>query len=383
MYKNLIDFIRELYPANDSISLHEPLIGKREKQYVNMVLDSGFVSSVGQEVTEFETTIAEFVGAKYAIATSNGTAALHAALLVSGVQPDDEVITQSLSFVATSNAIHYCQAKPVFLDVDKENLGLSPAALRNFLNQNCEIREDGFCWNRSSKKIIRACIPMHTFGLSARIYEIYEICKSFNIILVEDAAESLGTINQNKHTGTIGDFGVLSFNGNKIITTGGGGMIVTDDEKKAQQLKHITTTARLNHKWKFTHDMVGYNYRMPNLNAALGLAQMESLVNFITAKRKIAKKYQDWGDKYGFVFVREADQTRSNYWLNAIVLENKEERDQLLKETNDNSIMTRPIWNPIHLMNPHNSCQTDTLENTTWLADRIVNLPSGVPINEK
>jgi len=378
MYKNLLDFIRELYPSNNSISLHEPVISSKEKKYIEKVLDTGFVSSVGYEVTEFENQIAEFVGSKYAIATSNGTAALHAALIVSGVQPNDEVITQSLTFIASSNAIHYCHANPVFIDVDRETLGLSPHALKDFLNNNCEIREDGFCWNKSSNRIIRACLPMHTFGLSAKIHEIDEICKSFNIILVEDAAESLGTFSRNKHTGTIGDFGVLSFNGNKLITTGGGGMVLTDDEVKAEELKHITTTARVNHKWEFTHDVVGYNYRMPNLNAALGLAQLENIEQFIETKRKIAKSYQDWGSSNNLFFVTEYQNTKSNYWLNTLILDNSKERDQLLSETNDASIMTRPAWNPMHTISFNKNFQKDSLKNTNWLFERIVNLPSSV-----
>ncbi|MDC3239520.1 LegC family aminotransferase [Gammaproteobacteria bacterium] len=382
MFRSLIDFIRKIYGVNGFIALHEPLIGDLEKEYINKVLDSGFVSSVGEEVKEFERQISSFVGAKFAIATSNGTSALHAALLVAGVQPKDEVITQSLTFVATSNAIHYCNANPIFIDVDRSNLGLSEDSLEDFLTKNCEIRDDGFCWNRATKKIVRACVPMHTFGLSANLFEIREICNRYNIVLIEDAAESLGTKNKNSHSGTIGDLGIISFNGNKIITTGGGGIVVTNNQAMARKLKHLTTTAKVSHEWNFSHDMVGYNYRMPNLNAALGLAQLQRLNEYIQIKRDIALSYQSWGERNGFNFVKELSGTRSNYWLNTMLVEDREERDLLLKETNDHSIMTRPAWDPVHLMTANTHCQRDSLENTNWLADRIVNLPSGVPKNE-
>jgi len=383
MFDDLIAFIQDLYRTKDTIPLHEPFFEDEEKKFLIDVIESTFVSSVGTLVGEFEERICEFTGSKFAIATVNGTAALHTALLLSGVQENDEVVTQSLTFVATSNAINYCRAKPIFLDVDLDTLGLSPLSLSNFLNEKCELRDDGFCWNKKTNRIIRACIPMHTFGLSCKIEKIKTICTKWNIKVVEDAAESIGTVTNDMHTGTIGDFGILSFNGNKIITTGGGGMILLDDQDIARQGKHITTTAKIDHQWQFNHDLVGYNYRMPNLNAALGLPQINKLSRFVDIKRKIALAYQEWGTNNGYDFVSEAKDTKSNYWLNTILLSNKKERDILLSETNRASIMTRPVWTPMHLLPFNTANQRDDLKNTEWLADRIVNLPSSIPKDDK
>ena len=376
MSKDLINFIRDLYATKESIPLHEPYFDEADKDSVIKSIDSTFVSSVGPMVSQFEQKITEYTGSRYAIAVVNGTAALHTALLLSGVTQDDEVITQSLTFAATCNAIHYCNAKPILLDVDLKTLGLSGEALRGFLNDNCEIRDDGLCWNKLTNRIVRACIPMHTFGLSLEIILIKEICDQFNIVLIEDAAESLGTIFQEEHTGTIGKYGVLSFNGNKIITTGGGGMILTDDKEKAIEAKHITTTAKIEHEWFFEHDRVAFNYRLPNLNAALGIAQMDKLPEFIRSKRKIASAYQEWGRENNFKFMKELSATKSNYWLNTIITENIDERDQLLQETNSESVMTRPAWTPMHKLNSNLGFQAYSLKNTEWLFERIVNVPS-------
>jgi aminotransferase in exopolysaccharide biosynthesis len=376
MYRSLVNFIRDFYSTNDPISLHEPFFDDVEKDCLARVIDSGFVSSVGQEVTDFENQIALFTNSRYAIATMNGTSALHMALILSGVQENNEVLTQSLSFVATSNAISYCQAKPVFIDVDLESLSFSADSFASFIDEFGDLRNDGLCWNKSTNRIIRACLPMHTFGLAADIERIKDICDSNNIILVEDAAESLGTTFNNRHTGTNGAFGILSFNGNKIITTGGGGMILTNHEEHAIRVRHLTTTAKKDHKWLFSHDAVGYNYRMPNINAALGIAQLKKLPLFLDKKRFLASSYQKWGEENNIRFAKEVPNSLSNYWLNTIIAENQEQRDLLLSETNSQSIMTRPAWTPMHELAFNKHYQTGDLKNTNWLYKRIVNLPS-------
>ena len=381
MVKKLIKFIRNLYKSEDFIPLHEPYFDEEEKNFLMKALDSTFVSSTGPLVNEFENEVAKFTGSKYAIATSNGSSALHTALILEGVDKGDEVLTQSLSFVATVNAIHYCRAFPVFLDVDKRNLGLSARSLSEFLEEFAEIRDDGFCWNISTGRKIAACLPMYTFGLGLEIKKVKKICNKFNIPLIEDAAESLGTKINNMHSGTIGDIGVLSFNGNKIITTGGGGMILTDDEKKATRARHLTTTARIEDGWNFDHDEVGFNYRLPNLNASLGLAQLKKLPSFVEEKRKIASCYQQWGKENGFEFIEETKNTESNYWLNTLISRDINERDQLLKETNEALVMTRPAWKPMHMLSFNSQFQTDSLTNTQWLFDRIVNVPSSIRKN--
>jgi perosamine synthetase len=377
MYSNLIDFIRKLYNSSDQIQLHEPFFNDKEKSILLEVIDSSFVSSVGEMIGAFEDRIKEYTGSQYAVATVNGTSALHVAILLAGVENDDEVITQSLTFVATSNAIDYSRGVPVFLDVDKDSLSLSPDSLDSFLSKNCEVRNDGFCWNITSNRRIKSCIIMHTFGLSGRVEEIKLICEKYNIFLIEDAAESLGTKSLDGHTGTIADIGVLSFNGNKIITTGGGGMILMQDEVLEQRARHLTTTAKVKHPWLFEHDRVGYNYRMPNLNAALGLAQIDKLPRFIEEKRKIANSYQIWGQDNNLNFAQELNNTVSNYWLNALIAENIEARNEIIKETNNNGIMTRPLWTPMHLLQMNQKYEAySSMENTTWLFDRIVNVPS-------
>ena len=381
MFNDFVRFVQDIYNTNDFIPLHEPRFVGNEKKYVLDTLDSTFVSSVGAYVNEFEDKVAEYTGAKYAIATMNGTAALHIALEIAGVQSADEVITQSLTFVATCNAIRYCNAEPLFIDVDRKTLGLSPESLKTFLEQHCEIRDDGFCWNKTSNRLVRACVPMHTFGIPVQLDKLNKICGQYNIILVEDAAESLGSTYKQQHVGTFGKLSALSFNGNKIITTGGGGMVLTDDEALAIRIKHITTTSKIPHKWNFIHDETGYNYRLPNLNAALGVAQMEVLPDFVEKKRTLAKHYQKWGAENGIQFIKEPDETQSNYWLNTLLMNNKKERDSLLEYTNNNKVMTRPIWTPMHKLPMNQYCQRDELKNTEWLSERLVNVPSSVTVN--
>ena len=380
MFEELVSFVREMYGTRDFIPLHEPRFFGNEKQYLVDTIDSTFVSSVGKYVDDFEAAVAEYTGSSYAIATVNGTAALHAALLLAGVQSDDEVITQSFTFVATANAIRSCYAKPVFVDISTDTLGLSAESLGAFLEEYCELREDGNCWNRKTGNIVRACVPMHSFGFPVELNEIAQICNSYNVVLVEDAAESLGSFYHGQHTGTMAQISALSFNGNKIITTGGGGMLLTNDQAIAQRAKHITTTAKIRHEWEFNHDEVGYNYRLPNLNAALGLAQMESLPKILAGKRVIASRYLEWGRKNGVRIVSEPSQTSANYWLNTIITESIAERDKMLEYTNSRKVMTRPAWTPMHRLPMYKGCQQMPLINTEWLQQRIVNLPSSLPL---
>jgi len=309
----------------------------------------------------------------------NGTAALHIALKFAGVKEGDEVGTQPLTFIATCNAISYCGAKSIFLDVDLDTLGLSPVSMRNFLENNCEVINNK-CINKTTGKTIKACVPMHTFGHPCKIDEIKEICDKWHIELVEDAAESLGSFYKGKHTGTFGKIGIFSFNGNKIITSGGGGVIVTDDEELAKRAKHITTTAKVPHPYEYVHDEVGYNYRMPNINAALLVAQMENLDKFLENKRELAKKYEEFFYSLGIEFIKEPQSSKSNYWLNAIKLDNKKQRDEFLEYSNNNKIMTRPIWRLMNKLPMYKSCQRDSLKNAEYLEERVVNIPSGVAL---
>lgn len=379
MYSDIVSFIKNTF-QKDNVILHEPVFIGNEKKYLNECVDSTFVSSVGKFVDLFEKMTAEYTGAKYAVATVNGTAALHIALQLVGVESEDEVLTQALTFIATANAITYCNAKPVFIDVDRETLGLSPKSLLQFLEKET-IQKNGFCYNKKTSKRIKACVPMHTFGHSVKIDEIIEICDKYNISVVEDAAESLGSKYKNKHTGTFAKIGTLSFNGNKTITTGGGGMILTNDEKIAKLAKHLTTQAKVPHRWDFVHDYAGYNYRLPNINAALGCAQIEKLDLFIQKKRELAQKYAAFFDGNKEIsFFKEPENSKSNYWLNVILLENREKRDQFLEFTNDNGVMTRPVWQLMNRLKMYENCQTDGLQNSIWLTDRIVNIPSGIII---
>lgn len=384
MYKDIVDFIRSRYEAKDgeTVMLHAPTFVGNEKKYLNECIDSTFVSSVGQFVDRFERDMEDYTGAKKAVVCVSGTNALHMAMMLAGVERDDEVLTQALTFIATCNAISYIGAHPVFIDIDKDTMGLSPSALWHWLRENAEIRKDGQCYNKITGRRIKACVPMHTFGHPVRIEEIAEICKEWNIELVEDAAESIGSLSKGRHTGTFGKVGAISFNGNKTITTGGGGMLLFMDEELGKYAKHITTQAKVPHRWEFGHDHIGYNYRMPNINAALGCAQLECIDRFIESKRKTAQAYIDFFEKepHGIKFMREPEETRSNYWLNAVMLPDKKARQAFLEYTNDNGVMTRPVWELMNRLPMFRNATVDVLENTYWLADRIVNIPSSVKL---
>ena len=376
---SVIKFIKSIFKDDNFIPLHEPKFVGNEKKYLNECIDSTFVSSVGKFVNEFEKRITNYTGTKYAIATTNGTSALHISLILAGVDKDCEVITQSLTFVATCNAISYCNAKPIFIDVDRDTMGLSPSSLRYFLENNTTLKNKK-CINKKTKKIIKACVPMHSYGHPCRIDEIRKICDEYNIFLVEDAAESLGSIYKGKHTGTFGHIGTLSFNGNKIITAGGGGCIITNDKFFANKAKHLTTTAKVPHKWEFNHDMVGYNYRMPNLNAAILVAQLENLNNFLKKKRQLAKNYEVFFKSINYTFFKEPKDSKSNYWLNSIILKDKKQRDKFLEDTNSKGVMTRPIWTLMNKLPMFKDAECDELKNSEWLDQRVVNIPSSAKL---
>ena len=377
MFDDVVDFVRSIYGKEGVIPLHEPLFIGNEKKYLNECIDSTFVSSIGQFVNKFEEKISHYTGAKYTISTVNGTAALHIALKLLGTDENSEVITQPLTFIAICNAISYCNAKPIFVDVDKDTMGLSPKSLETFLVTQT-IQKNGSCYNKKTDKKITAVIAMHTFGFPCRVNGIKKICKQYNIKLIEDSAESLGSFINNQHTGTYGDMGIISFNGNKIITGGGGGCIITNDENLAKIAKHITTTAKVPHKWEFAHDMVGYNYRMPNINAALLVAQLENLEKFLKNKRELAMAYKDFFTDKAYYFVEERINTCSNYWLNTIILKDITQRNLFLDETNAKGVMTRPIWVLMNELSIYQSSQCAELINAEWLAKRVVNLPSSV-----
>ena len=376
MFEEITNFIKKTYKTDEFIALHEPRFIGNEKKYLNECVDSTFVSSVGKYVNDFEEMIAGFSGTKYAVATSNGTSALHVGLKLLGADESSEVITQSLTFIATVNAIQYCHSDPVFIDVDIDTLGLSPSKLSEFLKTETTINKKGDCINKSTKKIIKACVPMHTFGHPCRIDEIVEICNKYNISVLEDAAESLGSYYKRKHTGSYGKIGTFSFNGNKIITTGAGGMLVTNDKNIAEKAKHITTTSKVPHAYEFIHDEIGYNFRLPNISAALGVAQMENIETFLVNKRELAYKYIEFFINTDISYISEPKYAKSNYWLNAIILKDKYTRDSFLNYTNDNGVMTRPIWKLMNKLEMFKHYQTANLENSKWLEDRVVNIPS-------
>ena len=376
MYKEVLGFIRKVFgEAEEFIPLHSPYFGGNEKKYVADTIDSTFVSSVGAYVNRFEEMMCEITGAKYAIATSNGTIALHLALVTAGVKHGDEVITQPLTFVATANAISHANGTPVFVDVDRDTMGMSPAALRSFLEQHAE-KKSGVAINRNTGKKIAACVPMHTFGFPCRIDEIAAVCNEWNIALIEDAAESLGSSYKGQHTGTFGLMGTFSFNGNKTVTCGGGGALVTNDKELADKARHLSTTAKVPHPYEFVHDSVGYNYRMPNLNAALACAQLEQLQEILNNKRELAEIYDGYFAGSNISFVKEIEHATANFWLNTVVLESKEARDGFLKESNGSKVMTRQIWQLMNKLEMYKHCQADGLENSLWLEDRVVNIPS-------
>lgn len=381
MFDEVISYIRSLY-GEGFIPLHEPRFIGNEKNYVNECIDSTFVSSVGKFVDRFEEMLCEITGSKFAVATVNGTAALHISLLLAGVERDDEVLTQALTFVATANAISYTGAHSVFLDSSADNLGLCPDDLRNFLEQNATLDKDGFCYNKITKRRIKACVPMHVFGHPVKLDEIIEICKRFNIFVIEDAAESLGSLYKGKHTGTIAPVGALSFNGNKIVTSGGGGALLIQDEKLAKWAKHITTTAKVPHRWEFFHDEIAYNYRLPNLNAALICAQLENLEEFKVNKRQTAAKYENFFSEKGVTFLTEPPQCDSNYWLNAILLNSKEEQQRFLSVTNDAGVMTRPVWKLMPDLPAFSKNQTTNLINARKYEETLVNIPSSVRLKQ-
>ncbi|SHG34551.1 aminotransferase, LLPSF_NHT_00031 family [Fodinibius roseus] len=374
---NTVSFIRDYYETNDVIPLHEPRFTGNEKEYVANTIDSTFVSSVGAYVDQFEENIAEISETDRGVAVVNGTAALQVALRLSGVSQGDEVLTQALTFIATANAIRYNGAKPVFLDVDRDTMGLSPRAVQQFLEEYGDVLEDG-CYNKKTGNRIAACVPMHTFGFPVHLNELLSVCEKWNIPVVEDAAESLGSLYHGKSTGSFGEFGIFSFNGNKIVTAGGGGAIVTNDQEKGNHAKHLTTTAKKSHDYEYYHDELGYNYRMPNLNAALICAQLEQLDRFIDNKRSLAEKYSDFFEKEGITFRTENPGAKVNYWLMCVELEDRKQRDDFLEKTNEKGIMTRPIWQLMYRLPMYKDCFRDDQMNAEYLEDRIVNIPSSV-----
>ncbi len=378
MYQNVIAYIKELYGNQEFTPLSVPKFIGNEKKYLDDCIDTTFVSSVGKYVDRFEEEMAKYVGAKKAVVCVSGTNALHMSLMLAGVERNDEVMTQALTFIATCNALSYIGAYPVFIDVDKSTMGLSPDALKSWLVKNSEIR-NGQCYNRNSGRRIKACVPMHTFGCPVRIDEIASVCAEYHIELVEDAAESIGSRFKGQHTGTFGKVGAMSFNGNKTITTGGGGMMFFDDVELGNYAKHITTQAKIPHRWEFKHDHIGYNYRMPNINAALGCAQLENLDRYVADKRATAAAYAEFFSHVeGIEFFTEPENCYSNYWLNSVILKDRDAQLEFLQETNDNGVMTRPIWELMNRLPMFENCENDGLRNSMWLADRVVNIPSSV-----
>jgi len=375
--EKVIEAIREVVD-DESAVLHEPIFTGNEWLYLKECLDSTFVSSIGKFVDKFEDELATFTGAKRAVAVVNGTAALHIALKLAGVKENDEVLIPALTFVATANAVVYCGAMPHFVDSESRTLGVDALKLREYLNTHTKQRA-GLCVNCTSGKVIRALVPMHTFGHPVDIDGLLSVAHDFNLVLIEDAAESLGSYYHGQHTGTFGRLGALSFNGNKTITTGGGGAILTNDIELATYAKHLTTTAKLHHKWEYNHDEVGYNYRMPNLNAALGCAQMEQLPQILSAKRELFKRYQNaFSQIEGVKLIAEPEKCQSNYWLQTILLDNDEtkHRDTILKESNEAGFMTRPAWVPMHELKPYKDCPRMDLECAELLSQRLINIPS-------
>lgn len=377
LWIEMAEKIKTLYPDKDFLPLHEPIFTGNEINYVTDCIQTGWVSSVGEYVEQFEQKLAEFIGVKRAVAVVNGTAALHIALKVAGVQPRDEVLVPSLTFVATGNAVTYCNAIPHFVDVSRATLGLDPYKLGQYLKE-IAVMKDHQCVNKVTGNTISAIVPMHTFGHPVELDPLMEICEQYNITIVEDAAESLGSYYKGVHTGNFGKVSAMSFNGNKIITTGGGGAILTNDEKVADYTKHLTTTAKLPHRWKYVHDEIGYNYRMPNLNAALGCAQLENLQEFLEKKRKITLSYAALiKNSNGIRLFQEPEFARSNYWLQTLIINNeKYSIDLALEVLNDNGVMARPIWNPLHQLEPFLNCPRDDLSVTEQLQKQIINIPS-------
>jgi aminotransferase in exopolysaccharide biosynthesis len=380
MHNKLVKFVQEIYETNEFIPLHAPTFTGNEKEYVNNTIESTFVSSVGKYVEQFEHQIEVFTGTAKAIATVNGTAALHTSLYMAGVKAGDLVITQALTFVATCNALYHMGAEPVFVDVSKVSLGMCPKALNAYLEDNAFINNDGLCQDKATKQFYRAVVPMHTFGHPVELDELMAVCAKWNIALVEDAAESLGSFYKGQHTGTFGSFSAVSFNGNKVITTGGGGMVLCKNYDAGMHTKHVTTTAKVPHPYEFFHDEPGFNYRLPNLNAALGCAQMEVLPTFLKQKRALALKYKNLFKGSDFKFIEEPEYAQSNYWLNAIICPDVASRDILIKETNANGVMTRPIWKLMHRLPMFENAKCGDLSVSEWIESCLVNIPSS-PVN--
>ncbi|EPH5994705.1 aminotransferase LegC [Campylobacter coli] len=381
MFKKEISFIKSLF-NKENIALHEPCFIGNEKKYLLECIDSGFVSSVGEFVTRFEEALKEKTKARFVIATNTGTAALHIALLANGIDENCEVITQSISFVATANAIAYTGAKPVFLDIDENTLSLSPKALEHFL-ENQTYQKDNFSYNKTTHKLIKACVIMHTFGLSAHIKAIKELCEKYHILLIEDAAEALGSTYENKALGTFGKCGILSFNGNKIITGGCGGAILSDDENLAKLARHLSTTAKIPHPYEYDHDRIAYNYRLCNINAAILLAGLENLELFLENKRELAKIYKDFFKNHDKCkFIDEKSNEKSNFWLNTLLFKNENLRNIFLEECLKNNIFVRPVWKSLPSLKAFQNCQSSELINTKKLEKRLINLPSSVRIKK-
>jgi aminotransferase in exopolysaccharide biosynthesis len=378
MFSETVEFIKSQFPGKDFIPLHEPRFVGNERKYVLDCIDSTFVSSVGKYVDDFEKQLTKYTNAKYVVACVNGTAALHMALIVAGVEQNNLVITQPLSFIATCNAISYIKASPLFIDVDMTTMGLSPIKLQDYLNEFAVIDAQGNCIHKVTKQKISACVPMHTFGHPCKIDEIAKICNEYNIVLIEDAAESIGSYYKEKHTGTFGKLAAFSFNGNKTITSGGGGAIITNDEALAKKAKYLTTQAKVPHKWDFVHDEIGYNYRLPNLNAAFLCAQMEQLNLFVENKRELAQLYKQFFKNSEVIFFEESENSKSNYWLNTVLFKDKETRDKFLEYSNSNGVMTRPAWALMTRLVMFKDCLRGNLNNSLNLEDRIVNIPSSV-----
>lgn len=373
----LIEFVRDEYRTSEPIPLHAPVFEGNEQKYVVDAIKSTFVSSIGAYVDRFEKDFADYTGSPTAVASVNGTSALHISLKLVGVKQGDLVITQPLTFVATCNAIAYCGAEPVFVDVCRETLGMSAAALESWLFENAEFNSADECVTKVEKRVIRACVPMHTFGHPADLDGLLTVCENWKITLVEDAAESLGSTYKGRHAGTFGIVGAVSFNGNKIITTGGGGMILANTTL-GRRAKHLTTTAKKPHSFEYFHDEIGYNYRLPNLNAAMGCAQLEQLEHFISFKRKLAMKYAELFESGTLHFMTEPRHCRSNYWLNSVICQERKQRDELLSITNDRGVMTRPIWTLMNRLPMYKNCKSGDLPNAEFLQERVVNLPSSV-----
>lgn len=372
----LINFIKKLYPNKDFIGLHEPIFLGNERKYVLDAIDSTFVSSVGKYVDRFEYDLAGYTGSKFAVATVNGTSALHMALIILDVKRDDLVITQPLSFVATCNAIAYTGASPIFVDINKSTLGLCDIKLKEFLESQTVVVSNE-CIHKTSGKRISACVPMHTFGFPLAVDRIVDLCNEYHIPVIEDAAESLGSMYKNKHTGTFGNVGIYSFNGNKTITAGGGGAIVTNDEVLAKKAKYLTTQAKKQHRWAFEHDELGYNYRMPNINAALACAQLEKIEEFVENKRETAEAYNNFFSEFGNLkFRTELPNSRANYWLNCVQFSDEIAQQEFLNYSNQNGVMTRPCWNLLNTLPMYSGCFSEELSNAEYVFSTLVNLPS-------